>query len=234
MTTPDDLHIHLPRSLEEIVSTTPDSGARRWVEMSGGGLPGRVAVGVDRTEDGRFIVTGLLIGHRGHDELGWQHLRGIRPATLLSWIFDGFDPLQPAAMARETLAGSVEILDGTEFDQEAWERDDEATPLQSPGQAWRDLRKQAPYALWTAVSGQPSGQPREESRATAGATDLEEFAKVYQRHFALTPTKATAATAKEYAVSRATVIRRLAAARSVGLLPPADPRLGGRPKKDPR
>ncbi len=70
----------------------------QWLRVSGGSLPLPVTVRIDQSDDGRFIVTGLLLGFRERREITWETLRRLNLASLLESIFEGYDPDNPAAI----------------------------------------------------------------------------------------------------------------------------------------
>lgn len=78
-----------------------------WVAVSGGPLPMRALVRIDRAKDDRLMITGLILGWRDRQEITWQTLRQVKPATLLEWIFAGFDPHNPAKDAGESRGMAV-------------------------------------------------------------------------------------------------------------------------------
>jgi hypothetical protein len=157
-----------------------------WLTLKAGPLPVPITVRIDRTEEGRFIITGLVIGLRERKEITWETMRQIRLAAVLEELFVGYDPMNPA------------------------------------GQVSRSHRGQSLFMLWELHSRDlPEVQLDERPRRHA-APNLREVVKVYLRNLAATPNKATAATATELHCSRATVIRRLAEARTAGLLPPKE------------
>jgi hypothetical protein len=203
----------------------------QWLKVSGGPLPLPIAVRVDQAPDGRFIITGLLIGLDSRTEITWETLRQIKPQTILAYIFSGFDSKDPAAI-HDTVE-HVTMVPGEDFDEEAWRAGHDGAdpppwigkPMLTP-RSWREqIRAMAAHQLWMGLGrDEHSLRPVEavtKSRASAAA-NLTEFAEVYLRHLAATPHKATTATAKELHISRATAIRRLADARSLGLIPPKD------------
>lgn len=73
----------------------------QWLRLRGGDLPVPVMVRIDETDDGRFVVTGLLIADADRTEITWSTLRGIRPATLMAEVFRGFDPLRPRMITED-------------------------------------------------------------------------------------------------------------------------------------
>lgn len=194
-----------------------------WMTLRGGPLPVPICMRIDRAEDGRYIITGLLIGLHSRDEITWETLRSIRPAALLAMIFSGIDPREPwHALAQRRDLVDVERMPGEEFDLDAWLRDDEDLPKYDADAAREFARYTAAMVLWGWDGDNPSDRkrpvrPAYEPRASA-ATDLARVAAVYERHYAATPRRATTATARELNVSRATVLRRLKEARRQGIL----------------
>lgn len=228
MEVPSDFRVTLPQPLEAYLSGKETMDATEggyWLRMSGGPLTGEAVVRVDRSEDGRFLVTGVVLGLRSRREITWEALRNVRPTTLVSYLFAGFDPANPLQQYAETDLWLSEEVDGDDFDVEAWERDagDDDPVVQLSSVEWRThVRAMAAYRLWVETSeaqrrdgnvAQPATKPR-----ASVATDLVHFAEVYRRHQATTPRRATKATADELHVSRATVIRRVAECRQLGLL----------------
>jgi len=233
MDVPDSFRVHMPQSFLGLLKPWKTLSAievpGRWVEMSGGPLPVRIAVRIDKADDGRFVITGLLVGLRERKELTWEALRAIKPATLLSYLFEGFDPSDPTKQYDETtLLKSREV--GPDFDARAWLESDEDDPddemIEIGGPKWnRSGRAQAAFEIWKETAGgQPDGDEKPVETImkprTRLAADLTDFAQVYSRHASTTPHRATQATADELFISRATVIRRIAECRKLGLLPP--------------
>ena len=117
---PKSFQVGLPRTLAKLLSGWQTiQGATQipeipglegqWLEVSGGPLPTRVLVRVDRAEDDRLVITGLLLGWRDRQEITWETLRQIKPASLLEWIFAGFNPMNPAAGAFESDRGQTQL-----------------------------------------------------------------------------------------------------------------------------
>ncbi len=186
-----------------------------WIDMGGGHLPVPVLMRIDQSEDGRFIPTGLVIGLRSRSEITWETLRQIQPATLIGYLFEGFDP--------KALTPYVREVAGEDFDEAAWERDDEDFPRVTAEEMNEFARSSAAARLWSDTRLEVTDLRTAAPKATA-ATDLGEFARIYQLKLARSPHRATTATAREMNISRATALRRLKEARAAGLLPPAPPR----------
>lgn len=192
--------VGLPQTLAKLLSGwSPESKVPelpglpgQWVTVKGGSLPTGLVARIDRAPDGRFVITGLLIGLRERREITWETLRAIKPASVLAHIFADFDPLAPAAGARD-----VDDL----FDPE---RRHGHTALE----LWSAARREDPHVV-----------ARQQGGPTA-APDLQVFADAYLRHLAARPHGAMTATAKELHISRATAIRRAEACRAAGILPP--------------
>lgn len=109
----------------------------QWVEAKGGPLATPVVARVDRAPDGRFVITGLLIGLRDRSEITWETLRGIRPATVLEQIFKDFDPNSPAVHAFDLGPGQTAF--------HLWasavrDRPDVEAPQKAGGRVATDLR----------------------------------------------------------------------------------------------
>lgn len=191
--------------------------------MSGGPLEQAVQVRVDRAPDGRFVVTGLFIGLRDRREITWESLRAIKPATLLAYLFSDFDPDRPFDAYQEmvTRTGVVTEVDPGTFDPED-ESDWDTLPRLTSEEHAEMTRLLTATRLWSATRfAPPTADPVLRGRRGM-ATDLTEFAQIYERHLATQPRRATTATAKEMNISRATAIRRLAECREKGLLPPKE------------
>lgn len=229
---PKDLRVSFPAPLDSLARQGLDQEQGldgRWVEVSGGELPGPIAARIDRTPDGRFVVTGLVLGMRGRQEVTWETVRAIKPATILSYIFSDFDPKAPASAVEKNRA-SLRVVD-SEADAAArptswaeWAELPAAEPssrrLMGGEQIANQARVHAAYELWRGSEEQAREvTPVRRPRATA-AVDLAEVVEVWRRHYALTPRKATQATATELHISRATVLRRLKDAEDQGLLSP--------------
>jgi len=77
----------------------PDSTflpAGPWRGVTGGDLPVPVSVRIHRHADGRYVVTGLLIGEEFEPrEITSQTLREIRLGRILADCFKDFDPDRP-------------------------------------------------------------------------------------------------------------------------------------------
>jgi hypothetical protein len=120
MSVPRGLRVGLPATLAQLLTgwrTLPESvqvpeipGLEgQWLQVRGGPLPVDVVVRVDRADDDRLVITGLLIGLRDRREITWETLRNIKPATLLEWIFSGFDPKNPASRALQSDRGMAAL-----------------------------------------------------------------------------------------------------------------------------
>jgi hypothetical protein len=68
-----------------------------WMHLKGDPLPVPITIRIEHTNEGRFIVTGLVIGLRESTEITWETMRQIRLATVLEQLFAGYDPMNPAA-----------------------------------------------------------------------------------------------------------------------------------------
>jgi hypothetical protein len=67
--------------------------AGHWVKISGGDLPMPVELRVNRHADGRYVVTGLMMGDQfSPGEITSQTLREIRLSKILAWLLEDFDP----------------------------------------------------------------------------------------------------------------------------------------------
>jgi hypothetical protein len=73
-----------------------------WLRLKGGPLPVPITVRIDSTRDGRYVITGLVIGllESERSEITWETLRQIKLATVLEQLFEGWDRMNPAARAR--------------------------------------------------------------------------------------------------------------------------------------
>jgi hypothetical protein len=171
--------------------------AGQWLDVRGGPLPVPIAIRIDRADDGRFMVTGLLIGLDQRREITWETLRQIKLATVLEYLFAGFDVMNPARGVDDMLSMA---------DPE-WDRRVAALEL------WN-----AAANPWLFEDSEHEVETVTKPRASV-ATNLTEFASVYLRHLAASPHKATKATADELHISRATAIRRIDECRRAGLLP---------------
>ncbi|MCW3039254.1 MAG: hypothetical protein JWM31_1159 [Solirubrobacterales bacterium] len=192
--------VGLPQTLAKLLSGwSPESKVPelpglpgKWVTVKGGSLPTSIVARVDRAPDGRFVVTGLLIGVRERKEITWETLRAIKPASVLAHIFKDFDPNNPAGSAPE-----VDDI----FDAE------------------REHRVAA-FDLWASASRETPEVAASRQAGPSAASDLQVFADIYLRNLASRPHGAMTATAKELHISRATAIRRAESCRAAGLLPP--------------
>jgi hypothetical protein len=208
---PKTLRFSLPEPFGSLVNPSPQGkpGEKagldgQWMKVQGDPLPVDVIIRVDRSDDKRFMITGLVIGLHERREITWEALRMIKPATILGYIFSGFDPNDPAKLYEAT---------------DPFPMDDNI------GDRWRPhARAAAALKLWQASENRPHEddyqaiKPVTKPRASV-ATDLAKFAETYLRNLAATPHRATTATAKEMHISRATAIRRIAECRDEGLLP---------------
>lgn len=205
----------------------------QWVRVSGAPLPVPVLVRIDRATDGRYIVTGLLIGHRDRREITWETLRSIKPSTIVSLIFSGWDPRNPAKLYADTDPAPPVAMDGADFDEEAYfageETEDDERVIDVTSPEWRaHMRALTALRLWEETRpgderDTPDVTEVNKPRASV-ATNLTHFAEVYERHWASDPRRATTATARELHISRATAIRRIGECRQIGLLPAKEPR----------
>ncbi|WP_346007169.1 hypothetical protein [Janibacter terrae] len=241
MTLPPDLKVSGPFAFDAGALRPADADDDLWVWIEGGELPVPVLVRVDRSPDGRFIATGLHLGLLREDELGWDTMRRIKPATLLNYIFGGFDPADPFSEASDVVRGlaqpSLDALAAgmqdalreygaealTQEDYERWRAEDFGHMLATMQHDSKAQRALTAYALWERLAERPPVPTAAAAKPRASvATDLNQFAQVYLKHRAATPRRATQATADELHCSRATVIRRLAEARKLGLIPEKD------------
>lgn len=245
MTLPKDLTVAGPMTFtltEHGLSARPsEEGEDLWVWVEGGELPTHVLVRIDRSPDGRFIATGLHIGLFDETEIGWDTMRRIKPATLLNYIFGGFDPADPFAEAADVvqrlaqpsldkLAGEkqsellekgAEALTGEDY--ERWRAENFGQLLRGVSSDPINQRALTAYLVWEQLADRPPMPAEQAAKPRASvATDLNQFAATYLKHRAATPRRATQATADELHCSRATVIRRLAEARKLGLIPEKD------------
>jgi hypothetical protein len=83
-----------------------------WLTLKDGPLPVPITVRIDRTKEGRFIITGLVIGLRESDrrEITWETMRQIRLAAVLEELFAGWDPMNPARLARSRRGQTLLVL----------------------------------------------------------------------------------------------------------------------------
>jgi len=64
-----------------------------WVKVSGGDLPFPVEVRMNQHADGRYVITGLLIGEAfSREEITSQDLRQIKLSKILAWLLRDYDP----------------------------------------------------------------------------------------------------------------------------------------------
>lgn len=245
MTLPMDLTIAGPLTFEVTKDglgvRASEDGEDLWVWVEGGELPTHVLVRVDRSPDGRFIATGLHVGLFDKTEIGWDAMRRIKPATLLNYIFGGFDPAAPGAEAEDLVRGmaqpsldalaelkQAELLEKgadalTTEDYERWRAENLGEMLKQVKSDPKAQRALTAFVLWEKLAGRTPVPSESASKPRASvATDLNHFATTYLKHRAATPRRATQATADELHCSRATVIRRLAEARKLGLIPEKD------------
>jgi hypothetical protein len=80
-----------------------------WLRLKDGPLPVPITVRIESTKEGRFIITGLVIGllESEHREITWETLRRIRPATVLAQLFKGWDRMNPAGQASRSRRGQT-------------------------------------------------------------------------------------------------------------------------------
>lgn len=191
------------------------------MRVSGPPLPLPVMVRIDRADDGRFMVTGLLIGLRDRREITWETLRLIKPASIVAWIFSGFDGKRPLDEVRATDPSPPRLV-GTDFDLDEWlESDDDAVIMTGSNEDYAYKRAQVAFNLWQSTTFEsPTRLPEPATKPRASvAADLTAFAETYSRNYAANPRRATTSTAEQMHISRATAIRRIAECREVGLLP---------------
>lgn len=238
---PEDFRVGAPDRFPGLVGLDGDPQNDKeppdgvWVEVEGGGLPVPLVVRIDRTADGRFIVTGMMIGRDEHREIDWATLRSIKPASIIAMTFAGFDPRLPMQLVsgnwRKTWNALVDAVTpehlqaaGVEPNEFLHpEPDPEGRRLELAGkevdQMQRALRA---HEIWQRTGGEPS-QVTEVNRPRASvATNLTEFAAAYMNNVAADPRRATTATARELHISRATAIRRIKECRDLGLIPPQE------------
>lgn len=241
---PEDFRVGIPNSFEHQIGRSGARGeeSRRpdgvWLEVEGGGIPVPLLVRIDQASNGRFLVTGLMIGRDEHRELTWSTLREIKPASILSMLFTGWDPRLPEKIVDDRV-DAQQPRDPAVDDEvaQAFARSNQGDPhafdnLSTEARAaYREtvdfLRPLAAAAVWRMTGGaeraRSGGEVTEVTRPRASvATNLTDFADVYRRNFAADPRRATSATANEMHISRATAIRRIAECRELGLIPPKE------------
>lgn len=176
-----------------------------WLHVKGAWLPAPIVIRVDRAADGRYMITGLLLGWRQQREITWQTLRNLKLAAVLEEIFAGFDPSNPMKALGDLPSGRL-------------------SELSAPALAAAHLYDRLEPNLYVRQVQPADGDQPAETRGRRGpsADDLEAFANVYRRLYATQPRRAMTAAAAETSVSRATAIRYAARCREVGLLPPKD------------
>lgn len=247
MDVPEDFYVSPPQSFDaHLGRASGDAGPGGvWVEVSGGGLPIPLMVRIDRTKDGRFVVTGMLVGRDDRREVDWATLRAIKPASIVSMIFAGFDPRLPEKLVDEkwwaeksaydyrqpTFRELYELKGDIDLDQQMVPPPPGTEAAAKAERASDELlRALHAHEIWRMTGGEPEQRGQvppvtEATRARASvATNLTEFAETYRRHFAANLRRATTATAEELHISRATAIRRIAECREIGLLPPKERR----------
>lgn len=246
---PDDFRANLPASFEYHVgrSGAVDEEKRRpdgvWVEVEGGGIPVPLLVRIDRTPDDRFVITGLLIGRDEHREITWSMLRQIKPASIIGMLFAGWDPRLPEKLVDETWTAPTPWLEptpeelaavgGNSVDLEPFDAEPGSPEAEAADRHYRDtMRALVAHDVWRKIGGRQRSEVgatvEEVTRPRASvATNLTEFAEIYRRNYAADPRRATAATVRELEklglpASRATVVRRIAECRDLGLIPPKE------------
>jgi hypothetical protein len=243
---PEDFKVGIPRRFPLLVgldgksqnTQEPPDGV--WVEVEGGGLPIPLVVRIDSTPDGRFIVTGMLLGRDDHREIDWATLRGIKPASIIRNIFAGFDPRLPDkkvddAWQAERVAANVPATFLELVEARAKGGTENLEPKSHPpgsveetaAQQARDefVRALKAHEIWRLTGGEqrsPASVTEVNRPRAAMATNLTEFARTYLNNVAADPRRATTATAHELHISRATAIRRIKECRDLGLIPPQE------------
>jgi hypothetical protein len=235
MDVPSDFTLGIPTSFGRQLDLGPDGipdGV--WVEVAGGGIPMPLVVRIGRASDGRFVVTGMLVGRDEHKELDWAALRGIKPASIISMIFAGWDPRDPAALLNQKAAewatleppitdAELAAAGGNYYDLDPWviDPDDEATVARARRLQAEEFRALVAHEIWRKTGGQlPQPDATEATKPRASvATNLTEFASTYNRNYATDRRRATTATAEQLHISRATAIRRIKECRELGLIP---------------
>jgi hypothetical protein len=82
--------------------------AGHWVKISSGDLPMPVELRVNRHADGRYVVTGLLMGDEfSPAEITSQTLREIRLSKILAWLLEDFDPDNLPAWSPRTTVRTI-------------------------------------------------------------------------------------------------------------------------------
>lgn len=179
-----------------------------WTLIKGAGLAVPIAVRVELSDDGRYVVTGLCIGRTRHDEITWQTLRSINLSRVIAELFADVDRENPYQSMRT-------LPEVGDLPEDEW-----------PVITLADLSRPADAAAALLIADRRRGElpvpkPKVGGRGPSEA-ELRGFALTYERHYASQRKRATAATAKELSMSRATVIRNIARCRALGLLPSID------------
>jgi hypothetical protein len=173
---------------------TPESWLQApggWVSVSRGGLFEPVLMRINKSSDGRFVVTGLVIGMSGQRELTSHTLRSIKLGAIMRELFKDFDPTRPP----ESYPGepSYALLDRYDQVMSWWLMKelvvDEAVPVGASG---GDGERPDRYRI---------------------------FAETYLRELARDPRRAMTATAMAHHISRATANRWAKVCRQRGHLP---------------
>lgn len=106
--------LHVADSDDYVFSFLPDyqrsvipSGV--WVHVTGGPLPMDVEIRLDQTADGRWVVTGLMMGGEfDHLEITSQTLREIKLREIVASLLDDYDPDAPPDWTK--FAGRVAVV----------------------------------------------------------------------------------------------------------------------------
>lgn len=94
-----------------------------WVRISDGDLPAPVELRINRHADGRYVVTGLMMGDEFQPaEITTQTLREIRLGRILSWLLEGFDPDNLPAWSPRTTIRTIADFNADQAGQVATSR----------------------------------------------------------------------------------------------------------------
>lgn len=167
-----------------------------WIEARAGGLEAPILARIGRSQDGRPIITGLMIGEFDDGEITADTLRALRPRALLAQLFEDFAPGEPPAPPAAAEDGQLPDM----LEQVEWGLMQE--------HVWAPAREQAPEQEAVTPPRGPS------------LDQLRQFAEVYQREWERFPSRAMTSTAEAMSISRPTANRWAKRCREHGLLPP--------------
>lgn len=165
-----------------------------WLQVSGPGLDQPIQIRINR-DGSRYVVTALVVGTDGTQEVTSETLRRIRLAEIMRELFKDFDPTAPPPTPHLDADGRVDSFDDDSGFLAWWlfkdEVIDNAHPVPGGSGGSQDARYQA-------------------------------FARTYLRELVRQPRRAMTNASEAHNISRATANRWAAICRERGYLPPRE------------